>query len=210
MPDQTRSSGAANQGLPDFYNDLDATLDQAWTRFEQGVDDRESLFHTPNVAIVGGDGTPGIRTVVLRAADRHLRRLRFHTDLRSSKVPDLRANPRIGLHAYDPGSKIQLRLSCRAVIDATGDMAATAWQNSPMMGRANYRAPAGPGTPIASPHEAAVGDPDHPDEGRDNFCVVLCTVLELEFLYLAAAGHRRARFSWDDAGDLVSATWLAP
>lgn len=210
MPDQTQISGARNQGLPGFYDDLDATLGEAWTRLEQGADDRESLFHTPNVAIIGGDGTPGIRTLVLRAADRHPRQLRFHTDLRSSKVLDLRANPRIGLHAYDPESKIQLRLSCWAETDATGDMAEKAWRNSPMMSRANYRAPAGPGTPIASPYEAAVGDPDHPDEGRENFCVVLCTVLELEFLYLASAGHRRARFSWDDAGDLVTATWLAP
>lgn len=210
MPDQTYPNGARSQGLPAFYDDLDATLSEAWQRLEQGASDRHSLFHTPNVAIIGGDGTPGIRTVVLRAADRSLRQLRFHTDRRSSKLPDLRANPRIGLHAYDPDSKIQLRLSCWAAIDETGDEAEGAWQSSPMMSRACYRAPVGPGTRISGPYEADVAHPDHPDEGRENFCVVLCTVLEMEWLYLAAAGHRRARFSWDDAGALVAATWLAP
>ncbi|NBC31988.1 MAG: pyridoxamine 5'-phosphate oxidase [Alphaproteobacteria bacterium] len=208
MPDSAYAEGAPAQ--PAFYDNLDATLTEAWNRLEAGVRERHSLFHTPNVAILGGDGTPGIRTVVLRAADRTARQVHFHTDRRSSKLPDLRAHPRIGLHAYDPDTKIQLRLACLTEIDESGHAAEHAWQNSPMMSRACYRAPVGPGMPIASPYDAAVPDPDHPDEGRENFCTVICTVLELEWLYLAAAGHRRARFAWDDGGVLVTATWLAP
>lgn len=197
------------QGRPIFYDDLYATLDEAWDRLEQGTTNRHSLLHTPNVALIAADGAPSIRTVVLRAADRSSSQVRFHTDRRSSKVPDLRANPRIGLHAYDPAIKIQLRMTCLAAIDETFT-AERAWQNSPMASRACYRAPVAPGTPIASPYDAAVPDPDHPDEGRENFCTVICTVLELEWLYLAAAGHRRARFAWDESGALVTATWLAP
>ena len=48
------------------------------------------------------------------------------------------------------------------------------------------------------------------DAGRDNFCAILCTAFELEWLYLAAAGHRRARFAWSESGALTTATWLAP
>ena len=62
-----------------------------------------------------------------------------------------------------------------------------------------------PGTAIADP--AAV--PLEPGAaGATHFAVVTCAVRSLEWLYLSAAGHRRARFDFE--ADPPGATWLVP
>ncbi|MGD9409624.1 MAG: pyridoxamine 5'-phosphate oxidase, partial [Thiohalocapsa sp.] len=53
-----------------FYNDLDATFDQVWQRLGRGAVDRRSGFHTVQLASVGLDGAPRVRTVVLRGVAR--------------------------------------------------------------------------------------------------------------------------------------------
>ena len=195
---------------PLFYDDLTATLTEAWRLLSVGASDRHSPFHTPSVATIAADGSPSVRTVVLRAVDSIERHLRFHTDWRSAKVAELRADSRLALLAYDPAYKVQLRLRCHAEIDQIGDRAAGAWAQSQPMSRACYRAPLGPGTPIASPEFADIPEVAHQESGRENFCTVICTVFALDWLYLAAAGHRRARFAWAEDGALETATWLAP
>jgi hypothetical protein len=45
--------------------------------------------------------------------------------------------------------------------------------------------------------------------GLTNFVAVEVVVSELEWLYLAHAGHRRALYTYQD-GRLAQQTWLAP
>ena len=75
------------------------------------------------------------------------------------------------------------------------------------MSRACYQIETGPGTEIPAPG-TAVYDSGCPDEGRANFAVLMAEVLRMEWLYLAARGHARARF--ERAGDSWSGCWLAP
>ncbi|MEL7049917.1 MAG: pyridoxamine 5'-phosphate oxidase family protein, partial [Pseudomonadota bacterium] len=104
---QPKGSSRPSAFEPDFYNDLDLTLSQIWRRLERGVADRRSPFHTPTVATMRrADGLPNLRTVVLRACEHQDRQLTFHTDARSEKCRELRANPAIALHVYDPQAKI--------------------------------------------------------------------------------------------------------
>ena len=197
-------------GPADVDDDLLSTLDAAWSCLSRGVSDRQSAYHTPSIATVGIDGAPSLRTVVLRGIDRDRRHLRFHTDLRSPKVAEIRAKPALALHAYDSSSKVQLRLQGLATLHSDDAVAAEAWQQSRLMSRACYRAPSGPGTRVDAPPAAIVADKDRPDDGRGNFCAVLCTIHQLEWLHLAAAGHRRARFAWAEDGSLTTSVWLAP
>ena len=44
------------------------------------------------------------------------------------------------------------------------------------------------------------------EEGYKNFTVIQCKIKTIEWLYLAAKGHRRARFDIDNSKD----TWLVP
>ena len=113
------------------YDDLPATLTEAWARLARGVKDRRSGFHTPVLATIGPDGAPQARTLVLRAVDPQTRQLRFHTDWRSHKALAVAQNPRVAVHAYCVTAKIQLRLTGRAIHHAPNtQIARTAYDRS--------------------------------------------------------------------------------
>jgi pyridoxamine 5'-phosphate oxidase len=193
--------------LPGFYNDLDETMAEAWRLLSRAVSDRRSPLHTPGIATIGLEGGPRLRTVVLRACDPAARQLRFHTDARAAKVAELARDPRIALHGYDAGAKVQLRLEGVASLHAEDAIADAAWANSLAMSRACYSITPGPGTAIMQPdHYSMPTESDVAAEGRKDFRAVIITVTRLEWLYLARQGHRRAVF------DLVAgeAGWLAP
>lgn len=194
---------------PDFADDLDATLRHGWACLTRGVKDRRSPFHTPTIATLGTDGRPRMRTVVLRAVDVGARSLRFHTDQRGLKSAEIRNDPRVAVHVYDPRGKFQLRGEGIAHLHETDPLAQAAWENSRMMSRACYATQPAPGTAIDAPDafalpqdEAAIGT------GAQNFSAVVITLESIETLYLDHAGHRRARFDLDPADP--QARWLVP
>lgn len=193
---------------PVFFNDLDETLAEAWRLLARGVADRRSPMHHPTVATIGVDGRPRLRTVVLRGVDAAERRLRFHTDLRSEKVTELRVEPGIALHAYDPRAKIQLRVEGRATIHSDDAVAEAAWAASRPMSRVCYGTSPAPGRPLAEASAFTLPDETDTDGGRTNFAAVLITVTSIEWLYLAYGGHRRALFRFEPDG--VERTWLVP
>lgn len=197
---------------PAFYDDLAATLDEAWRRLDEGVRDRRSGFHSPTLATLGLDGRPRARVVVLRAAEPGPRRIAFHCDARSEKVAEIGRDPRAALTAYDAPAKIQVRVEGPVALHRDDAQADAAWAASRPASRATYGVRPASGAPIP-----AGGGYDPPageaaGEGaftRSNFLFGVMAVERLEFLYLARAGHRRARFAWDAAGGLA-ATWLVP
>jgi hypothetical protein len=180
-------------------------LPQAFALLARGVADRRSPFHTPTLATRGPDGAPALRTVVLRAFDPATRRLRIHTDRRSAKAAGIAAEPRVALHGYDAGAQVQLRMGGVASLHLDDAVADEAWAGSRAMSRMIYATPHAPGDPVAEP----LPSPVDAEGGRNNFCAVLLRIDTLDVLLLAASGHRRVRFAWDDAGAL-SAGWVAP
>jgi hypothetical protein len=194
-----------------FYDDLDATRAEAWARLVRGAADRRSALHTVQVATGGPEG-PRVRTVVLRGADPQARSLRFHTDQRSGKVAALTAEPRVEVCGYDPRAKIQLRLRGLATLHRDDALADAAWAATGAGSRLCYRAPLGPGTALDTPGLADPSDalrhPADPELGRSAFTAVTVSVAEIEWLYLAARGHRRAVFLWQDG--VWRGQWLAP
>lgn len=194
-----------------FYDDLDASLDEAWAQLVRGAADRRSGMHTVQVATAGADG-PRLRTVVLRGADAATRTIRFHTDIRSEKAAHLLADPRIELCAYDPAAKLQLRLRGEAALHTDGPLVEAAWAATSAGSRVCYRAALGPGTPLDHPAEGdpapAARNPDDPGHGRAVFAAVSVTVGRIDWLYLASRGHRRAAFDWTSDG--WRGRWLAP
>ncbi len=197
------------QPAPSFYNDLDASLLEAWRLLRRGVSDRRSPFHTPVLATQRGDGFPAIRTVVLRAVDETRHRLRFHTDVRSAKFREISAEPRVAVHFYGASEKLQLRLDGRATLHRDDELADTAWRATRPFSRACYRVAVMPGTVVGNPHaSSSADDSDDPEAGRENFAAISVSIDCLEWLYLAARGHRRARFSWKNGE--VEGAWLVP
>lgn len=187
---------------PAFADDLAATLAEAFALLARGVADRRSPFHTPTLATIGLDGAPRARTLVLRGFDPAARTLRLHTDARSAKAQEVLADPRAALHAYDARAQVQIRLQGRVTLHRADALADAAWAGSRPFSRMCYAVEPGPGSPAALPPPA----PRDPEAGRAHFTTLLFAFDRLEWLWLDAAGHRRALFTFgpDDAG------WLVP
>ena len=194
--------------IPAFYNDLDSAYAEAWRLLDDGVTNAKAPFHLPAVATIGRDGDPRVRTVVLRAADSAGPWLQFHTDRRSPKVAEIQAQPRVALHFYDRAAKVQLRVRARAQVHAEDTVARAAWDKTRAFSRVCYRIDPGPGTPLEAPDGYAEPEPDDPEVGFETFRVVRAHVAEIEWLYLAGKGHRRAIFRLGDGG--YAASWLTP
>lgn len=193
---------------PPFYNDLGQALAYAFAMLNAGAKDRHSAFHTPTLGTITVNGTPSVRTVVLRNFDAGERILRFHTDLRSRKPEEIAANPNIAFHFYDAGKKLQLRTECAARIEHQSDDAKAAWAASRVMSRACYAQKFAPGEPLAGPEQLTSAGALADEAAFANFCIVKAQIMHLEWLYLAARGHRRAAFDW--RGGELRKMWLAP
>ena len=195
---------------PGHVEKLDEALAEAWRLLARGVADRRSPFHTICVANVDAAGMPSVRTVVLRGVDVPARSLRFHTDLRSQKAADLARDPRIAVHGYDAGAKVQIRVTGRASIHSEDAIADAAWNGSREFSRICYGVVPGPGVLLGSGGDFALPEADTEiAAGRSNFAAVLVRVERLEWLYLAHSGHRRAAFTWDAEGR-AQPSWLVP
>jgi len=193
---------------PAFYNDLDAAYAEAWRLLCDGVTNAKAPFHLPSVATIGRDGDPRVRTVVLRAAAQEEGWLQFHTDRRAPKVAEIQAEPRVALHFYDRAAKVQLRVRARAQVHGEDAVARAAWDKTRSFSRVCYRIDPAPGTPLSAPDGYAEPEPDDPDVGFETFRVVRAQVREIEWLYLAGKGHRRALFRLGAGGH--EASWLTP
>lgn len=195
-------------------DDLTATLQAAWQPFVAAVAMRRGPFHTPSIATIGAGAVPRLRTVVLRDCDANSWRLRFHTDQRSSKFAELSANPAIALHVYSQPAKLQVRLDGVAHLHCDDEFADLAWAGSRPSSRECYAQAAAPGVHLEAPEpdltvSTGLREPLH--TGRENFCAVQVQIVSLEWLYLRAAGHRRARFMRNAAAaGGIAAMWLAP
>lgn len=192
--------------------DLAACLDRAWASLEAGASPGKSRFSMAQLATIGLDGAPKVRTIVLRRADRAVRRLAFYTDKRSPKVAELTADPRVSLIGYDMEAGVQVRIDGLAELYGDDEGADAAWAATPARSRISYRSPHAPGAVLSDP---VLGDatesathPDDPEDGRNAFLRIRIETKRLEWLDLAVSGHRRAAFDW--RGDGWQGCWLAP
>jgi 3-hydroxyisobutyrate dehydrogenase len=202
---------------PAHYNDLNAARDEAFALITQGVKDRNCAFHTPVLATIGVDGGPAARIVVLRRFDGVARTLSIHTDQRSSKVAELAANPRAAVTFYDPGLKIQVRLTGSAQVHFGNEdaVARETWARVAAFSRRCYLGMP-PGSSSDAPTSGLTPDLDgraptlsESEPGFDHFAVIRVCFNSLDWVYLCAKGHRRAGFTWDE-DSAEKAGWLAP
>ncbi|WP_310497596.1 pyridoxamine 5'-phosphate oxidase family protein [Sandarakinorhabdus sp.] len=188
-------------------------LDSAWTLLVRGGADRRSPMHTPVVSSIAANGLPDSRVMVLRKAERVSACLRFHTDARSPKAQALAGAP-VSILAYDSGAAIQLRLSGSARVRTDGPDIDAIWHASTPFARRCYMVGNAPGSVLDAPGSGLPADVEgrSPTAGelllaRANFAVVMIAVTGIDWLHLAASGHRRARFC---AADGWQGCWLAP
>lgn len=182
---------------------LEELESRIWSELGHSVADPRHPWGHPALATCDGQG-PDVRTVVLREVDRTWRRLVAYSDARATKIAQLRANARTAWRFYDPRSRVQLRARGVSLVEHQTDFSRRAWELVPEANRANYRTMGVPGAPIAGPAEGHIFAPG----GAENFALIVTTISELDWLWLAPSGHRRALFEWREGH--WQAHWTVP
>jgi len=198
--------------LPAYYEDFTEIKKKIWSMLENAVTDRSSPFRIP-VFICGNHSDLDGRIVVLRKADNKNNLVQFHSDIRSEKIEKLKKNSKAGMLFYDKEEKIQVRLKVDCIVNHINEITKESWSKTQHISRKCYLVDDGPGTESKTPTSGLKPELDNFDytkeqseEGYKNFTVVQCKIKSIEWLYLAAKGHRRARFDLETNKD----TWLVP
>ena len=197
---------------PAYYENLEEIQNKYWSMLDDAVTNRASPFRIPVFMCAHQDEIDG-RIVVLRKSDRENNLLQFHTDLRSPKVDILKKNNKASLLFYDKEEKIQLRVKVDCEINNQNLTTEESWKKTQHISRRCYLTDSPPGTTSENPTSGMISkleDFDYTmeqsEEGYKNFTVIKCMIKSIEWLYLAAKGHRRAKFDLENKKE----SWLVP
>ena len=195
-----------------YYEDFTEIKKKIRSMLNNAVKDRSSPFRIP-VFSCGDNTNIESRIVVLRKSDEDNNLVQFHSDIRSDKINILKKNPKASFLFYDKELKIQVRLKVEAIINHNNDVTKQSWEKTQHISRKCYLVNNGPGTVSDEPTSGLKPELDNFDytkeqseEGYKNFTVIQCKIKSIEWLYLAAKGHRRARFDLENNKD----NWLVP
>jgi len=197
---------------PAYYENLEEIQNKYWSMLDDAVTNRGSPFRIPVFICTHQSEVDG-RIVVLRKSDRENNLLQFHTDLRSPKVDILKKNKNASLVFYDKEEKIQLRVKVECEINNQNTTTEESWKKTQHISRRCYLTDSPPGTTSDNPTSGMISkleDFDYTmeqsEEGYKNFTVIICKIKSIEWLYLAAKGHRRAKFDLENNKE----SWLVP
>ena len=197
---------------PAYYEDFKEIKKKIWSMLDDAVTNRNSQFRIP-VFVCGEQKDFDGRIVVLRKSDQSNNLLQFHSDIRSDKIPKLKNNNNASMLFYDKEEKIQIRLKVKCTINHNNEITKESWKNTGHISRKCYLVHNGPGTESPTPTSGLKPELDNfeftmeqSEEGYKNFTVIQCKIKSIEWLYLAAKGHRRARFELDNNKEY----WLVP
>jgi len=198
---------------PAYYENLAEIEKKIWSLLDDAVTNRNSPFRIP-IFICGSRNDFDGRIVVLRKSDQSNKLLHFHSDIRSDKIKKLNDNNNASMLFYDKEEKIQVRAKVECTINNENEITKQSWLKTGHMSRKCYLVDNGPGTESVTPTSGLKPELDNfeftmeqSEEGYKNFTVIQCKIKSLEWLYLAAKGHRRARFEFSD---YTKGYWLIP
>ena len=197
---------------PSFYEDFIGIKTKIWSMLDNAIKDRSSQFRIP-VFICGSQDDFDGRIVVLRKSDQSNNLIQYHSDIRSNKIAKLKNNKNASMLFYDKDEKIQVRLKVECTVNHDNEITKESWLKTGHMSRKCYLVDNGPGTKSETPTSGLKPELDNfeftmeqSEAGYKNFTVIQCKIKSMEWLYLAAKGHRRAKFDLENNKD----TWLIP
>jgi len=197
---------------PAYYEDFKEIKKKIWSMLNDAVTNRSSTFRIP-IFICGDQKDFDGRIVVLRKSDQTNNLLQFHSDIRSEKIPKLKNNKNASMLFYDKEEKIQVRLKVECIVNHNNEITKESWSKTGHISRKCYLVDNGPGTESPTPTSGLKPELDNfeftmeeSEKGYKNFTVIQCKIKTIEWLYLAAKGHRRARFELNNNKQY----WLVP
>ena len=199
---------------PDYYNNINKVYSKIWDLLNSGLQNRDAPFHIPVFTCSNKDACDS-RIVVLRGIDEKEKKIWFHSDIRSNKIKILKSNPEATLLFYDKSEKIQLRIIGNTKINYQNEITKKSWRKTTLMSRQCYLGKNPPGSLSIEPSSGLTEHVDNlkysldeSEIGYKNFCVVETFIKSIEWLYLAAKGHRRAYFAFKN--NSLQKKWLIP
>ena len=181
----------------------------------RGVKDRKHTFHTPVFCNVDNENSIESRVVVLRQFDSPNMVLNFHTDFRSPKILGLQQNNNSLLVFYDHKLKIQLRIKTTSIINNQNKVTQEMWDQTKLFSRKCYLTEKAPSSSTNLPEDGIdenLGgrEPtlEESERGYKNFTVVQNQIQQIDWLYLAASGHRRLKIILEK--QIPSFQWIIP
>ena len=197
---------------PAYYENFDEIKKKIWLMLNDAVTNRASQFRIPTF-ICGEQSDFDGRIVVLRKSNQKDNIVQFHSDIRSDKIEKLKKNPKAAMLFYDKDEKIQVRLKVECLVNHNNEITKESWSKTQHISRKCYLVDNGPGSESKTPTSGLKPELDNfeftmeqSEEGYKNFTVIQCKIKSIEWLYLAAKGHRRARFDLENNRN----TWLVP
>ena len=189
--------------------DLKKSLEFVFSNLEKGVTERGHQFHLLVLGTIDKDNRPQNRNVVLRKVDMTNSLIRFHTDIRSNKIIDIKNNSSISLLGYDKVNKLQVRLTANAIVEESKEVLSDVWSKMYPMSRECYRVKDAPGKVVASRGEVLFEDEGNDKlNGFENFVIINCHISSIETLFLHSSGHVRAKYIYENGA--FNGEWLVP
>jgi 3-hydroxyisobutyrate dehydrogenase len=180
-----------------------------------GSSNRHHAFHTPVFSNKNQNNSVDSRVVVLRKFDKDNLKLNFSTDFRSSKIINLKRNNNSSFVFYDFKLKIQLRIKTLSIINNKNDISKNAWKLTRLSSRKCYLTEKAPSSVTTLPNDGIPEylkgiDPSHEEseKGYNNFTVIENEIQCIDWLYLAASGHRRLKIDFKNSEPLFE--WIIP
>ncbi len=125
----------------------------------------------------------------------------------------VKKNNKASLLFYDKEEKIQLRVKVKCEINNQNSITEESWKKTQHISRRCYLTDSPPSTISENPTSGMISQLENFDytmeqseEGYKNFTVIKCKIKSAEWLYLAAKGHRRAKFDFENNKN----SWLVP
>ena len=181
----------------------------------RGVKDRKHSFHTPVFSNIDNEDGITSRVVVLRKFDSANMLLNFHTDFRSPKTFSLQQNNNSLFVFYDHKLKIQLRIKTTSIINNQNKVTEEMWDKTKLFSRKCYLTEKAPSSPTNLPEDGideSLGGKEptleESEKGYKNFTVVQNQIKQIDWLYLAASGHRRLKIIIEKK--IPSFQWIIP
>ena len=180
-----------------------------------GVKNRKHSFHTPVFCNIDDQKTIESRVVVLRKFDSNNMILNFHTDFRSPKITSLIKNNNSLFVFYDQKLKVQLRIKTISSINNQNIITKKMWERTKLVSRKCYLTKKPPSSVTSLPEDGIEDklrgkEPtlEESEKGYKNFTVVQNKIHQIDWLHLAASGHRRLKIILKDS--MPSFHWIVP
>ena len=192
-----------SQKVESYYENFNEIEKKIWNLLTNAVTDRSSEFRTP-VFICGDKDNLDGRVIVLRKTDSKNNFIQFHSDIRSTKIEVIKNNPNCSILFYGKKEKIQLRMKISCEIHYKDEITKESWDKT---GHISRKCSEKPTSGLDNKFDNFNFTKKESEEGYKNFCVIKCNIKSIEWLYLAAKGHRRALINLEGSKTF---TWLIP